>query len=57
MKRKKENHQKRIHHHNNPQGIYKTPEEDRARNGKLSKRDLKAKKVDADLTEEMDRPE
>jgi hypothetical protein len=57
MKRKKNNHQKRIHPQSDPQGLYKTSQDDWVKNGKLPKRDLKTKKIDADLTEEMDHPE
>lgn len=56
MKRKKE-YPKKIHPQSDPQGLYKTPAEDKGENKKLIKRDLKVKKLYPDLIEELDHPE
>lgn len=57
MRRKKDNQERRIHPQSNPQGVYRNPGENRSKHGRLTKKDLKAKKIEADIIEETDHPE
>jgi hypothetical protein len=57
MRRKKDNQQRKIHPQSNPQGIYRMPGENRSRHDRVTKKDMKAKKMDADIIEETDHPE